>query len=167
MKRFLLLMLAVVMAAAVLCACGENKKAVKTTVEAAYDDGYAADYASGSSKDSDGNTVYEFDEEGYNNFIRDYNNTLSRQMTEQVSAQHEEKYGEYIYINVEKNAVIVGVHPEEFDQDTAQAEADSIADYGRKYFKNVENPSDSFSVIYCDANDQSKELAVFDYKTNE
>ena len=66
MKRLFALALAVVMIGAFLCACGNKTEGnVSTNVQTKYDDGYAAKYASSTSKDDNGTVVHEFSGEEY------------------------------------------------------------------------------------------------------
>ncbi|MBQ3329697.1 MAG: hypothetical protein IJG87_00795 [Ruminococcus sp.] len=162
MKRFFALALAVLVIGAFLCACGESQ-GVKTTVSEKYDDGYAASYASSTSKDDNGNVVYEFSGDQYNSYVKDHKNTLGADIQEDIAAQHKEAYGEFAYINEEKQAVIIGVHQEEYDEETAKTESASAAEYGFKYFQNLQNPVDTIHVIYCDANNQDVIFGSFDY----
>lgn len=166
MKRFFALALAFVMICAFLCACGEKNANVKTTVPAKYDDGYAAKYASSTSKDESGNVVYEFSDEEYNNYLSDHKNSLGADIQKDIASQHEEKYGEYAYINEEKQAVIVGVHKEEYNEETAKTESASAAEYGFRYFQNLQTPVDTIHVIYCNANNQEEVYGTFDYTAN-
>ena len=168
MKRIIILALAVVLIGSLLCACGNQSAAnIKTTVSSKYDDGYAASYATASSTDDSGNTVYEFTAEDYERYTTDHKNTLGTDIQKTIADKHEEAYGEYAYINTEKQAIIVGVHPEEYDEDTAKAEADSVADFGFKYFQSLETPVDSLKVIYCDANDQESIFGTFDFSVEK
>ncbi len=161
MKRSLTVLTAVMLLAVLLCACG--KKNITTSVAPAYDDGVAADYAEKVATDENGNQTYEFTPDQYEEYTRVHNNTISADMEQEVAGKHDEPYGEYIYINEEKQAVYVGIHADEYDPDTAQAEAASLADQAWKYFKSIENPVSKISVIYCNAGDQSEEYARFDF----
>lgn len=163
MKRFFALALAALMICAFLCACGGSNSSVKTTVPEKYDDGYAANYASSTTKDADGNTVYEFSGEKYDSYLNDHKNVLGADLQRDIADQHEEKYGEYAYINDEKQAVIIGVHQDEYNEETAKTESASAAEYGFKYFKNLQTPVDTIHVIYCDANNQDVVFGSFDY----
>lgn len=164
MKRFFALALAVVMICTFLCACGgKTESSVKTTVSEKYDDGYAASYASSTSKDENGNTVYEFSDEQYESYLKSHKNTLGSDIQKDLAAHHEADYGEYAYINVEKQAVIVGVHQGKYNEEDAKEESKSIAEYGFKYFQNLQTPVDTIHVIYCDANDQEVIFGSFDY----
>lgn len=165
MKRVIALTLAVMLIAALLCACGD--KNITTTVNPAYDDGFAAKYATGTSTDDNGNNVYEFTADNYATYTREHNSSLSTDMEQYVIAQHDETFGEYIYINEEKKAVYVGIHADEYDAASAQKEADNLADYGWKYFQSIENPVSEISVIYCNAGDQTEEYGRFDYTLSE
>ena len=86
MKRFFALALAIVMTCAFLCACGNKNEAVKTTVSAKYDDGYAAKYATSTAKDDNGNTVYEFSGEKYNDYLNDHKNSLGSDIQKESTA---------------------------------------------------------------------------------
>ena len=162
MKRMIALALAVLMICAFLCACG-GSNGVKTTVSEKYDDGYAANYASSTSKDDSGNVVYECSGDQYDSYVKDHKNSLDADIQKDIAAQHKEAYGEFAYINEEKQAVIVGVHQDEYDEETAKAESEAAAEYGFKYFQNLQTPVDMIHVIYCDANDQNVIFGSFDY----
>lgn len=167
MKRFFSLLLAVVMTAAVLCACGNAN--VKTSVPSKYDDGYAASFSKTTSTDSNGNKVYEFTKDQYDKYKQNHKNSLGADIQKELGTLHpsseDEKvpYGEYAYINDEKQAVIVGVHTERYDEATAKTESATVAEYGFKYFQNLKTPVDSIKVIYCDANNQDKVFGTFEY----
>lgn len=161
MKRFFAIILAAVLVAAVLCACGDD--AIKTTVESKYDDGFAKDYASNVSTDSNGNTVYEFTDEKYEEFTTDYKNSLNTDIESDIAAGHEAAYGQFAYINEADHAVVVGLNDGEYDEATAQAEADKAAEYGFKYFQNLREPVDTLTVKFVFANDQSVVFGSFEY----
>ena len=164
MKRFFALVLAILTLAAVLCACGESEpKVIQTTVASKYDDGYAAKYASSASTDSNGNKVYEFDDEQYEQYALNHKNTVSVAIQKELAANHEERFGEYAYINVEKQAVIIGIHEGEYDEKSAKPESATVAEYGFKYFQNLETPINAIKVMYVDAGDQDKIYGSFDY----
>lgn len=161
MKRFFALALAAAIICALLCACGG--KSVTTSVSSKYDDGYASEYASSSSKDENGNTVYEFSGNQYDTYLQNHKNTLGADLQKDIAKQHDEKYGEFAYINDEKQAVIIGVHQEEYDEETAKKESEAAAEYGFKYFQNLQTPVDSIKVIYCNANNQDEIYGTFDF----
>ena len=167
MKRFLAIAASILLICALLCACG--KDSVKTTVSSKYDDGYAAKYASSTSKDSDGNTVYEFSSDEYQNYLNNHKNSLGADIQSDIADLHtstnDERvpYGEFAYINDEKKAVIVGVHEEEYDEAVAKEESVIAAEYGFKYFQNLEKPVDSIKVIYCNCNNQEEVYGTFDF----
>lgn len=166
MKRLFALALAVVMIGAFLCACGNKNKTegnVSTNVQTKYDDGYAAKYASSTSKDDNGNVVYEFSGEQYKSYLNDHKNSLGADIQQDLAAQHDGKYGEYAYINDEKQAVIIGVHTEEYNEETAKTESAAAAQYGFKYFQSLQTPVNTIHVIYCDANNQDTVFGTFDY----
>ena len=161
MKRTFALLLAILMLAATLAACGS--KTVKTTIDAKYDDGFAKSYADSTSVDSDGNTTYEFTEEQYEQFTNDYRNSVSSDITGDIADTHEEAYGEFAYISEEKKAVIVGVHTDEYDEETAKAEAAIAAENAFRYFQSISNPVSTISVIYCNANNQDEVFGTFEF----
>lgn len=169
MKRFFALLLAVMMIAAVLCACGDS--GVKTSVPEKYDDGFAKDYASSTSTDSNGNKVYEFTGDKYDEYIKRHKTSLDADVTHEIAQLHPSStddqatpYGEFVYINDEKKAVIVGVHTGQYDEATAKEEAKIAAEYGLKYFQNLKEPVNEIKVIYCDANNQETVFGTFDFK---
>lgn len=168
MKRFFALLLAAMMIAAVLCACG-NSGDVKTTVPSKYDDGFADSYAKSTSTDSNGNKVYEFTKDQYDDYTKKHKNSLDAEVTKEIAGLHpstdDQKvpYGEFVYINDEKQAVMVGVHTESYDEATAKEESAMAAEYGFKYFQNLKEPVDTIKVIYCDANNQDTVFGTFEY----
>ena len=164
MKRFIALILAVMMIAALLCACGDSSdpnRTVKTTVSAKYDDGFAKGYATSTSTDANGNTTYEFTGEKYNDFVRDYNNTVSETIKEDIVKNHDSSFGQFAYINVEKGGVIIGLNPGEYDAAYAEAEAPAYAGSAFSFFQSIENPASSVKVIYCNANNQEEVYGEF------
>lgn len=166
MKKLFAVILAVAMVAALLCACGKDNKtdeAVTTTVEAKYDDGFAKDYASSVSTDSNGNTIYEFTDEKYDEFENAYKNSLNQSMEKEVAAEHDEVYGQFIYIKPEENSVIVGLNEGDYDEATAAKEAELIADDAFKYFQNLRQPVDNIKVVFCFANDQSVVYGTYEF----
>lgn len=169
MKRILALTLAVLMIAALLCACGEKKKSdeaekkVTVSVDTKYDDGFAEQYAKSVTTDDNGNKVYELDADTYDNYTRDYNNKISKDMSKELADSHEKAYGQFCYINDDKKAVVVGLNPGEYDEKTAKNEADMISKDAFAYFKGLETPVDQISVIFCNANDQQEVYGEFSY----
>lgn len=186
MKRIIALTLAVLMIAALFCACGEKKKSddgsnngantastasntpkeVKTTVEAKYDKGFAENYAKSVTTDDNGNKVYEFDGNSYENYTRDYNNTLSAEITNDLIQNHDANYGQFAYLNNEKRAAVIGLNPGQYDEAVAAQEAESIAQNAILYFKGIYDDVDTVSVIYCNANDQNEVYGSFEFAAN-
>lgn len=185
MKRIIALTLAVLMIAALFCACGEKKKSdssaasegsgsvtatenatpktVTTTVEAKYDKGFAENYAKSVSTDEDGNKVYEFDGNSYNDYTRDYNNNVSSQITNILVKAHDSSYGQYAYLNNEKKAAIIGLNPGQYDEEVAAEEAKEIAQNAFLYFQGLSEPVDTISVIYCNASNQDEIYGSFEF----
>lgn len=170
MKRFLLVLAAILMIGAVLCGCGKKSDGnVQTKVSAKYDDSLAKKYATSSSTNDKGEVVYEFTEENYKKYTEQHNNTLSKDMQAEIASQHKGtddeavKYGEYAYINEEKKAVIVGVHDYEYDEAVAKQESEVAAKYGFKYFQNIKDPVDTIKVLYVDCNNQETVFGSFEY----
>lgn len=160
MKRFFALTLSAAILCALFCACG---KPVTTAVADKYDDGYASKFASSSSKDENGNIVYEFSDEKYKEYLDSHKNTLGADMQKDIAGQHDGKYGEYAYINDEKQAVVIGLHEDEYNEETAKTEAASAAEYGFKYFQSLMTPVNSIKVIYCNANNQDEVYGTFEF----
>ena len=168
MKRIFAMILAVVMTASLLCACGEKKpETVSTSVKADYDDGYASRYAQTVTKDDSGNTVYEFTQSQYDAYTHDHRNTVSAEIRDKIVENHSKDYGEFVYINAEKKAVMIGIHKDEYDAETAAKEAPAAAEKGFAYFQNLLEPVDSIRVIYCDAGDQSVEYGSFEFTAKD
>lgn len=167
MKRSIALLLAVLTIAAFLCACGKSGD-VKTTVNSKYDDGFADSYAKSTSTDNDGNKVYEFTNDQYQEYTKKHKNSLGSDIQKELADLHkstddEASYGEFAYINDEKQAVIVGVHTEEYDEAAAKEESAMAAEYGFKYFQNLEKPVDTIKVLYVDCNNQDTIFGTFEY----
>ena len=168
MKRFFAIALVIVMIAALLCACGEEGSGkttenVTTTVNAKYDDGYATNYASKSTADEAGNKSYEFTGNQYDSYVENHKNSVSNDIQNEYVSNHDSKWGEYVYINDEKKAVIVGIHEGEYDEKTAEEEAKKAAEFGFKYFQNLKEPVSEIKVIYCNAGDQNNIYGSFDF----
>lgn len=183
MKRILALILAAMMIAAVMCACGEkkdsqdssndnggsgssdggNKSSVTTTVESNHENTMAEKFAKSVTTDKEGNKVYEFDDESYKEYTRNYNNQVSAAITSTVTKNHDAKFGQYCYINDEKKAVIVGVNPGKYDEKAAAKEAESLAQMSFAYFQGLETPVDKMSVQYVNANDQNEIYGKFEF----
>lgn len=184
MKRIIALVLAVLMIGAVLCACGEKTKSdskadsktsdsssdkaatneiVTAKVDPKYDEGFAEKYAKSVTTDENGEKVYDFDEQSYENYIYDYNNVISSKVTDDVLADHGTDFGQYTYINDEKQAVIIGVNPGKYDEASAKAEAKKYAEAAFPYFKGLKDPVDTVKVIYCNANNQEDVYGTFEF----
>ena len=168
MKRIFAFALIIAMIAALLCACGDSGKTstggtVTTTVNAKYDDGYATNYASKTSTDENGNKVYEFSGNKYDEYKENHKNTVSNDIQQQYVSNHDKNYGQYVYINEDKKAVIVGLNDGEYDEATAAEEAKTAAEYGFKYFQNLQQPVSSIKVIYCNAGNQDQIYGSFDF----
>lgn len=175
MKRILALILAVMMIAAVMCACGEKKDGetsddksggkdtITTTVSSNHENSLAEKYAKSVTTDKDGNKVYEFDQESYKEYTRNYNNQVSAAITTTVTKNHDAKFGEYCYINDEKKAVIVGVNPGKYDEKAAAKEAESLAQMSFAYFSGLETPVEKMSVQYVNANNQDEVYGKFEF----
>ena len=174
MKRILALSLAVLMIAALFCACGEkssegtdnkaNADSVKTVVNPKYDEGVAEQYAKNVTTDENGNKVYEFDNASYKSFTQNYNNKVSAAITNDVVKTHDTSFGQYCYINDDKKAVIIGVNPGKYDQASAEKEAEGLAQKAFAYFQNLQPPVDTVYVIYCNCNNQDEEYGKFEFK---
>lgn len=170
MKRFFAIALTIMMISALLCACGSNNgstvnsnEPITTTVAEKYDDGYAERFATSVSTDENGNKVYEFTGTQYKDFISSYEKDLVHEITQILIDHHDKAYGEYVYIKEDAQSIMIGIHGSEYDEATAADEAAEIAEYGFKYFQNVQNPSATVKVVYCDANDQNKVYGSFEF----
>lgn len=168
MKRFFAIALVIVTIAALLCACGNKTNGnVQTKVSSKYDDNYAGSYASSVKTDENGNKVYEFSSSQYDTYTQNHKNSLGVELQDEIAKNHEDKFGEYAYINDEKKAVIIGIHEDEYDEASAKTESAAAAEYGFKYFQNLQTPVDSIKVLYVDANDQNKIYGSFDYSVEK
>lgn len=178
MKRIVALTLAVLMIAALFCACGEQKsedgnsssaaesnkvEKVTAVVDSKYDEGVAEKYAKSVTTDENGNKVYEFDDESYKEYTRSYNNQESAAIQKEVAAKFGSDFGNYAYINNDKKAVVIGVTPGKYDKETAEKEAEGIAKMSYSYFKSLQDPVDAVSVIYCNENNQDEVYGKFDF----
>lgn len=161
MKRFVAVILAVLMIGALLAACGDSTVTAK--VEAKYDDGFAKGYADKVTTDEDGAVIYEFTSEKYEDYIYEHKNSVADDINDQVVANHSKDFGQYTYINTEKQAVIIGLNAGEYDESYAKAEAPSYAETAFLYFKNLETPVSTIKVIYCNANDQDEIYGSFEF----
>ena len=181
MKRIIAITCVVVMIAAMLCACGNTKKSsdtsgkatqdstgtvgnVTTTVDSKYDDGFADTYAKSASTDDNGNKVYEFNGPRYDEFVVDHKNSLSGDLQKLYVEKHDKNYGQYVYINTEDKAVVVGLKDKsEYDEKAAEADAKDAAEYGFKFFQNLKEPVNTIKVVYCNASDQSEVYGSFEF----
>ena len=164
MKRIIAVILAVLMIAALLAACGDSKdtdRTVKTTVSQTYDDGYAKDFAKSTNTDDSGNTVYEFTGEKYDDYIYRHNNVISQDIAADVTAKYGNDYGQYVLLSAEKKAVIIGVNPGKYVAADAEADAPAFASKAWAYFQSLETPVSTVSVIFCNANNQDEVYGTF------
>jgi len=161
MKRFVALILAVLMIGALLAACGSAT--VTTTVSAKYDDGYAKQYADKTSTDKDGNIVYVFSQEQYDEFVSRHKGSVTNGIKEDITSTHGKAFGQYAYINDDKQAFIIGLNPGEYDESYAKEEAPAYAEKAFAYFQNLEKPVSSIKVIFCNANDQDEIYGSFTF----
>lgn len=189
MKRIIALVLAVLMIGAVLCACGEKTKTdangsnttsgsksgdgskavdpteiVTAKVDPKYDEGFAEKYAKSVTTDENGEKVYDFEEQAYENYLYDYNNKISSQVTDDVLEDFGKDYGQYTYINDEKQAVIIGVNPGKYDEKTAAAAAEKFAQQAFPYFQGLTEPVSTVKVIFCNANNQEDVYGTFEFE---
>lgn len=161
MKRIFAVILAVLMIGALLAACGDST--VKATVAKKYDDGFAKAYADKATTNDDGDTVYEFTEEKYEEYLHDHKNSVDSEINDEVVANHSKDFGQYVYINTEKNAVVIGINPGEYDESYAKAEAPAYAETAFAYFQGLSTPVSTITVIYCNANDQDDIYGSFEF----
>ena len=178
MKKLLAVLFAVLCVCAFLCACGkeeeteETKEDVTTTVAPKYDDGYARKYAGSVSTDENGNIVYEFTGDQYDRYLADHKNTIGKDAASELKIAHTgtddqaAKYGQYAFVDDEKNAVVIGVEESEYDEAAAKEESKIAAEYGFKYFQNLKDPVDTIKVIYCNAGNQDVVYGEFEYTAN-
>ena len=164
MKRIFALVLAVLMIAALFCACNGNNsgRTVKTSVSTKYDDGFAKSYANSTSTDENGNTTYEFTAEKYDKFVYDYRNNVAGDITDEIVKNHDSSFGQFAYIDPDKQAVIIGLNPGEYEDGFAEAEAPTYAASAFNFFQSLENPVSVVKVIYCNANNQDEIYGTFE-----
>lgn len=174
MKRVFAVLTLVCMLAALLCACGEDKNnnsnnsnnnnAVTTTVKTKYEDNVAKRYAD-SFKTTDDGTVYEFSGDKYKRYTSEHNNILSAEMTEIAVKNHPKGSVEFVTIEEDKKAVVVGTHEGKYDSKIAEEEAPTLAEYGFKYFQGLMEPVNTIRVVYVEANDPTHEteFASFEF----
>ena len=168
MRKIFAVLMLVGMLAALLCACGEENNtpaSVSTTVNAKYEDNVAKRFADSFETDGNDNTTYEFTGEQYNRYTAEHNNILSADMMEIVSKNHPKGTVEFVTIEEDKKAVLVGTHEGMYDSKIAEEEAPVLAEYGFKYFQNLQTPINDIRVVYIEANDPSHttEFASFEY----
>lgn len=168
MRRVFAVLMLIGILAALLCACGEDNNTpatVTTTVQTKYEDNVAKRFADTFNIEDDGTTVYEFTGDQYNRYTAEHNNILSADMMEIVSKNHPKGSVEFVTIEEDKKAVLVGTHEGKYDAKIAEEEAPTLAEYGFKYFQNLQDPIDSIRVVYIEANDPSHttEFASFEY----
>lgn len=166
MKRIIAMILAALMVCALFAACGDSNdpnRTVKTSVNTKYDDGFAKGYAKSTTTDSEGKTTYEFTGEKYDEFVYDYKNEVGSELTKDIVSKHDSSYGQFAYVNTDSKSVIIGLNPGQYDAATAEAEAPAYAEYGFKFFQNLENPVTAIKVVYCNANNQDEVYGSFDF----
>lgn len=160
MKKIFAVILAILMIGALLAACGS--KTVKTTVSKTYDDGYAKDFANTAKTDDNGNTTYEFTDEKYDDYIYRHNNVVSQEISKEIVARHGSTFGQFVRLDGEKNAVVIGLNPGEYDASIAAEEAPVLGAKAWPYFQSLEKPVSSISVLYVNANNQDEVYGSFD-----
>lgn len=149
MKRIFALLLAVLMVATVLCACGEQKS-VKTTVDSKYVDDFAKSYADKVETDADGKTSYEFSKDNYDRFLSDFNGEVRKEAGEIIKT-----YGQYTFLSKDGKTFEVGIMPEGYEKATEaelKAEAENAGKAILKYQMNTENPEGKLTVVYKNCN---------------
>lgn len=161
MKRFVAVILAVMMIGALLAACGSST--VTTTVSSKYDDGYAKQYADKTSTDKDGNNVYVFSKEQYEEFVSKHRYDVADDIKSDIASAHGTTFGQFAYINDEKQAFIIGLNPGEYDESYAKDEAFAYAAKAFAYFQNLEKPVSFIKVIFCNANNQDEVYGSFEF----
>lgn len=143
----------------------EPDDTVRVTVSQLYDDGLAKNYAKSVSTDLAGNTVYEFTEEKYEDFVFEH----AKRVGNEIISKAAEIWGpdcqysyQYVYIKTNENSVIIGVNLGEYNADAAQDAVPRVAEIAFKFFKSVEQPPEEIRIIYCNANDQSDVFGTFE-----
>ncbi len=145
MKKFLCILAAVVLIAAVLVGCGKSN--VSTNVPAKYVDDFAKDYATDVKVDAEGNVSYTFTPEKYEEFIDDYRLSVRKEAEEDIKT-----YGQYSYLTDDGTEYIVGVMPEAYDEAACKAEAEVIGKKAIKFVMNTDHPQNSIKVTYRNCN---------------
>jgi len=123
---------------------------VKTTVDSKYVDGFAEDYASAKNVDDEGNVSYEFEDDKYDEFAKDYYEVVKEESRLEI-----ESAGQYSYYNPEITDVVVGITPkawEEMGEEALKAEAQKVGEAALKYQMNLKNPAGELTVTYRNAN---------------
>ncbi len=153
MKRFFAALLAVMMIAVLFAGCK-----VSTTVDKKYVDDFAEGYASSKEVDKDGNVSYEFEDDKYDEFAKDYYEVVKEESRLQI-----ESAGQYSYYNPEITEVVVGITPqawEEMGEEALKAEAQKVGETALKYQMNLKNPAGELTVIYRNANTSEEYFSI-------
>lgn len=153
MKRLICTILAVMTIAVLLVGCK-----VTTTVDAKYNDGYAANYASATEVDENGNVSYEFEGDKYEQFASDYYEVVKEESRLQIKSS-----GQYSYYNPEITEIVVGITPEAWDEMGEQelkVEALKVGEAALKYQMNMKNPSGEIEVTYRNANTSEEYFTI-------
>lgn len=128
---------------------------VKTTVPPKYADGYAEKYAQEKTVDDDGNITYEFAEEKYDEFVKDYHEAIKEESRDNLKTVHQ--YTHYNLKDVDDEAnygIVVGISKETYDEigeETLKAEATELAQAAIKYQMNTQSPATEIPVTYRDS----------------
>ncbi len=157
-KKKLIIIIAgavVAIAAIILVIVFAFGSSVKTTVPAKYADGYAEKYANEIVTDDNGNVTYEFEDEKYDEFIKDYHEVVKEESREQLETVHQ-----YTHYNLKDSddednyGIVVGISKETYDEigeEALKAEAQQLGQAAIKFQMNTENPADKIPVKYRDA----------------
>jgi len=156
-KKLIIIIAAVVVAIAliVLAVVIFSGNEVKTTVPQKYADGYAEKYAQNKTVDDDGNITYEFEDDKYDEFVKDYHEAIKEESRDNLKTVHH--YTHYNLKDVDDEAnygIVVGISKETYEEigeETLKAEANELAQAAIKFQMNTESPATEIPVTYRDS----------------
>lgn len=121
---------------------------VKTSVPEKYVDGFADKYASSKTVDSNGNVKYKFEDDKYEQFLKDYHEEVKEESRELIKVQ------QYTHYNLNVPEIKVGLQDgvyEELGEEALKAEAKAVGEAAIKYQMNTKKPIKSIPVTYRNA----------------
>lgn len=153
MKKLIGITLIILSIAVLLAGCK-----VTTTVDAKYNDGFAANYASATEVDENGNVSYEFEGDKFDQFADDYYDVVKEESRLEIKSS-----GQYSYYNPDITEIVVGITPEAWDEmgeSELKSEAFAVGEAALKYQMNMKNPSGKIDVTYRNANTSEEYFTI-------